>query len=205
MHPGLPVLYSAIDELRQSGWAIGGTLVIDDPSLRGPEYAVPHPDEVMTPSGPARLIITAAPDCGDPTQSDAERWRASWSAPLPGERPRQVAAVEEAALNHLWKYSGPGRRSRWLPDFQPGLLYHLVRIFSRPDGTVFLPELGGPSIARGCLRAGRRVIAFSDNPEQLADVAGRLQRDVDSDDFTEPNESQRAGIGVGPGVDSRDN
>jgi hypothetical protein len=177
LHPGLPVLYGAIDELRQTGWSIGGTLVLDDPALRGPVYAVPHPDQVMTPSGPARLILTATPVPSDATGSDEERWRAAWFAPLPGDTPRQVATVEEAALTHLWKYAGPGRRSRWLPDFEPGLTYHLLRIFSRPGATVLLPELGGTNLVRGCLRSGRHIVALAEIQEQVADVVNRIRND----------------------------
>ncbi len=175
LYPGMPVLYTAIDELRQTGWAIGGTLVLDDPSLRGPIYAVPDPDRVMTPNGPARLVLTAAPVPEDGVGTDDDRWRAAWDVPLPGQHSRQVASVEEAALSHLWKYSGPGRRSRWLPDFQPGLLYHLVRIFSRPDAIVFLPELGGANFVRGCLRSGRKVVASTDQSDQIAEVVGRIR------------------------------
>ncbi|MGH2459817.1 MAG: hypothetical protein ACRDIY_13230 [Chloroflexota bacterium] len=178
LHPGLPLLAAAIDELRATDWAIGGTLVLDDPGLHGPLYAVPHPDQVLAPKGPARLIITAAPVLAEAEGSIEERWRQSWAAPLSGRQPREVATVEEAALSHLWKYAGPGRRSRWLPEFQPGLLYHLVRIFSRPDATVFLPELGGANLVRGCLRAGRPVIALAELSEQIEDVVERLRRDL---------------------------
>lgn len=178
LHPGLPLLAAAIDELRATDWAIGGTLVLDDPGLHGPLYAVPHPDQVLAPKGPARLIITAAPVLADAEGSLEERWRQSWAAPLSGRQPREVATVEEAALSHLWKYAGPGRRSRWLPEFHPGLLYHLVRIFSRPDATVFLPELGGANLVRGCLRAGRPVVALAELPEQIEDVVERIRRDA---------------------------
>ena len=92
-----------------------------------------------------------------------------------------MAAVEEAALCHLWKYAGPGRRSRWLPEFHPGLLYHLVRLFSRPDATVFLPELGGPNMVRGCLRAGRQVVALAEIPEQIAEVVNRISHDHEAE------------------------
>ncbi len=178
LHPGLPLLAATIDELRATDWAIGGTLVLDDPGLHGPLYAVPHPDQVLAPKGPARLIITAAPVLADVEGSLEERWRQSWAAPLSGRQPREVATVEEAALSHLWKYAGPGRRSRWLPEFHPGLLYHLVRIFSRPDATVFLPELGGANLVRGCLRAGRAVVALAELPEQIEDVVERIRRDT---------------------------
>lgn len=177
LHPGLPLLHAAIDELRSTDWAIGGTLVLDDPGLHGPSYAVPHVDQLPPPSGPARLIIAAAPVLPNAEGSLEEKWRNSWAAPLPGVRPREVATVEEAALGHLWKYAGPGRRSRWLPEFHPGLLYHLVRIFSRPDGTVFLPELGGTNMVRGCLRTGRQVVALAEIPEQVAEVVNRISRD----------------------------
>ena len=178
LHPGLPLLAATIDELRATDWAIGGTLVLDDPGLHGPLYAVPHPDQVLAPKGPARLIVTAAPVLADVEGSLEERWRQSWAAPLSGRQPREVATVEEAALSHLWKYAGPGRRSRWLPEFHPGLLYHLVRIFSRPDATVFLPELGGANLVRGCLRAGRQVVALAELSEQIEDVVERIRRDA---------------------------
>ena len=177
LYPGLPVLSAAIDELGAADWAIGGTLVLDDPSLHGPLYAVPHADQVLPPKGPARLIIACAPVLADVDGTLEERWRQSWATPLSGTRPREVATVEEAALSHLWKYAGPGRRARWLPDFHPGLTYHLLRIFSRPDATVFLPELGGANLARGCLRTGRRVVALAEIPEQIHEVVNRLRRE----------------------------
>ena len=180
LHPGLPVLVGAIAALQETDWAIGGTLVLDDPSLHGPAYAVPHPDQVLAPKGPARLILAAAPVLPGLEGDREERWRQSWAAPLSGHQPREVATVEEAALSHLWKYAGPGRRARWLPEFHPGLLYHLVRIFSRPDATVLLPELGGANMARGCLRAGRQIVALAEIPEQIAEVTDRLRRDLEA-------------------------
>ncbi|HLH73514.1 MAG TPA: hypothetical protein VKX96_09535 [Chloroflexota bacterium] len=191
LHPGLPVTFNAIEKLHATDWAIGGTLVLHDPNLQGPVYAVPHPDQVLAPKAPARLIITAAPVLPGSDGTLEEQWQRAWAAPLPGDQPRDVAATEEAGLDHLWKYNGPGRRSRWLPEFQPGLLYHLVRIFSRPDGLVFLPELGGPNLARGCLRAGRRVIAFAEAHEQISEVVERIQRDGEGND-SDPFESRVA-------------
>jgi hypothetical protein len=131
----------------------------------------------LPPKGPARLIIACAPVLADVDGTLEERWRQSWAAPLSGTRPREVATVEEAALSHLWKYAGPGRRARWLPEFHPGLTYHLIRIFSRPDETVFLPELGGANLARGCLRTGRPIIALAEVPEQIREVVNRLRRE----------------------------
>lgn len=180
LHPGLPLLSSTIAAMQQTDWAIGGTLVLDDPSLHGPPYAVPHPDQVLAPKAPARFIIAAAPVLPGLAGDVEERWRQSWAAPLPGQQPREVATVEEAALSHLWKYAGPGRRARWLPEFQPGLLYHLGRIFSRPDATIFLPELGGANVARGCLRTGRQVVALAQMPEQVAEVSDRLRSEVEA-------------------------
>jgi len=203
LHPGLPVTYSAIEQLRTTDWAIGGTLLLHDPNLQGPVYAVPHPDQVLAPKAPGRLIITAAPVPPGGSGTREEQWQRAWSVPLPGRRPRDVAATEEAGLDHLWKYNGPGRRSRWLPEFQPGLFYHLVRIFSRPDGVVFLPELGGVNVARGCLRAGRQVVALAEVPEQIAEVTERIRHDrfVDvSDDrseFTGPSLSLVSGASDG--------
>jgi|GEM_PF-4148367 len=181
LHPGLPIVQAAIEELASSNWAIGGALALDDPGLHGPVYAVPHPDQVLPPKGPVRIIITAAPVLPEAEGTEEERWRQSWAAPLPGKRPRQVAAVEEAALNHLWKYAGPGRRTRWLPDFQPGLLYHLIRIFSRPDATVFLPELGGANLVRGCVRSDRSILAMAELAEQIDDVVARIRRDFEAE------------------------
>lgn len=180
LHPGLPLMYEAIDALRTTDWAIGGTLVLDDPSLHGPVYAVPHADQVLAPKAPARLIITAAPVLPEVEGTIEDRWRQSWAVPLSGHQPREVATVEEAALSHLWKYAGPGRRSRWLPEFHPGLLYHLIRIFSRPDATVFLPELGGTNLVRGCLRTGRQIVALAEISEQVTEVVERLRRDGES-------------------------
>jgi hypothetical protein len=181
-HPGLPVLLAAIEELHAAEWAIGGTLVLDDPSLHGPLYAVPDADRVLAPKGPARLILTAAPVAPDSIGPLEDRWRQAWATPLPGRQSRQVASVEEAALANLWKYAGPGRRSRWLPDFDPGLTYHLVRIFSRPDTTVLLPEMGGVNFVRGCLRTGRQIVAFAELEEQISDVLDRIQGDPDIKD-----------------------
>jgi hypothetical protein len=179
LYPGLPVLSAAVESIRATEWAIGGGIALQDSGLRGPAYAVPHPDQVMAPKAPVRLIVAAAPVALDATGTREERWRNAWAAPLPGRLPRSVAAVEEAALNHLWRYAGPGPRSRWLPEFQPGLLYHLVRIFSRPDATVFLPELGGANFVRGCIRTGRQVVALAEHGSQIADVADRIRRDPD--------------------------
>ncbi|HUX88271.1 MAG TPA: hypothetical protein VMW65_14815 [Chloroflexota bacterium] len=204
LHPGLPVTYSAIEHLRATGWAIGGTLLLHDPNLQGPVYAVPHPDQVLAPKAPGRLIITAAPVPEGDTGTPEEQWQRAWSVPLPGRRPRDVAATEEAGLDHLWKYTGPGRRSRWLPEFQPGLFYHLVRIFSRPDGVVLLPELGGANVARGCLRAGRRVVALAESPEQIAEVTERIRNDRSLDTSDDRSEFTAASLSLVSGASDGD-